>query len=239
MSAVRLARGLSAAVLAAAMIAGAAGCRDNGTGPAQQTGPLLGALAFTAGDTLTFDAWQLDTYGYAIDSSHTTPLWCVLGTADFYAGASGVTTMLELPSPAAPPGLADTLHFRFLPTGDILQFGFIAAAVRFTTGGTITPAWDRIAAFSLPTNAVWTAGTADSAGLDSVQGTVLGDQGYFVVGDNGVRTALHAYGAGLASQTIDCTIDFSGTPPAILLVRQESPFGTRGRLLILSAVAHR
>jgi len=221
------------------MIAGGAGCRDNGTGPAQQAGPLLGPLAFAAGDTLTFDAWLIDSYGYAIDSSHTTPLWRVLGTADVYAGASGVTTMLAFPSPGAPPSRADTLHFLFLPSGDIEQFGFIAEAVRVTTGETLAPRWDRIAAFSLPTNGTWSAGTADAAGLDTVRGTVLGDQGYFVAGDNGVRTAFHGYGVELVAQAIDCTIVFSGTPAAVLVLREESPYGTSGRLLFMSALAHR
>jgi len=167
------------------------------------------------------------------------PLWRVLGTGDFYAGAAGVTTMLALPYAGAPVALADTLHFLFLPSGDIEQFGFIAEAVHVTTGATLTPRWDRIAAFSLQTNATWNAGTADSAGLDIVTGTVLGDQGYFLAGDNGVRTAFHGYGVELAAQAIDCTIVVAGAPAAFLLVREESPFGTTGRLLILSALAHR
>ena len=233
------ARTLRAALLLAGVLALLPGCRDNGTGPAQQTGPLVGALAFSVGDTLTFDAWLIDTYGYVIDSSHTTPLWRVQGTADFYAGAAGVTTMLEFPFPGAPARLADTLRFQFLSSGDIFQFGFIADAVHATTGALLSPRWDRIAAFSLPTNAVWNAGTADSAGLDTLKGTVLGDQGYFLAADNGVRTAFHGYGAGLSSQTIECTVAFSGDPPAVLLVREESPFGTNGRLLILSALSHR
>ena len=235
----RGARALSAALLLGAVLALLAGCRDNGTGPAQQTGPLVGALAFSTGDTLTFDAWLIDTYGYVIDSSHTTPIWRVLGTADFYAGAAGVTTMLELPFPGAPARLADTLRFQFLSSGDIIQFGFIADAVHATTGALLPPRWDRIAAFSLPTNATWNVGTADSGGLDTLRGTVLGDQGYFLAADNGVRTAFHGYGAGLSSQTIECTVAFSGDPPAVLLIREESPFGTNGRVLILSALVHR
>ena len=233
------ARGLGAAAVLVAALVAWPGCRDNGTGPLQQTGPLVAGLDFTTGDTLAFDAWLIDSYGYTIDSSHTTPLWCVLGTADFYAGASGVTTMLELPFPGAPARLADTLRFRFLPSGDIIQYGFIAGAVHATTGAVLAPSWDRIAAFSLPTNGTWNVGTADSARLDTLVGTVLGDQGYFLASDNGVRTAFHGYGAGLSSQTLECTVVVSGEPPAMLLLREESAFGTNGRLLIMSALAHR
>jgi len=229
----------TAAALLAACLAGAGGCRDNGTGPLQQTGPLVAPLAFTAGDTLTFDAWPLDSYGYPIESAHMTPFWRVLSTGALYAGAAGVTTVVEFSSPNVPSTLQDTLRFRFLPSGDIEQFGYIARVVQAVTGAVLAAGWDRIAAFSLPTNGVWTVGVADSAGGDTLRGTVLGDQGYFVAGYNGVRTAFRGYGVELTSQTLDCTIVFSGAPPAVLFIREESPLGTGGRLMVMSALAHR
>ena len=224
---------------AAALLAWGAGCRQNSTGPLAQAGPEPGPLAFTAGDSLTFDAWLIDGYGYAIDSSHTTPVWRVLSLNDSWAGATGVTTILVFPSQPGPGQSPDTLRFRFLPSGDIAEFGFIAEALRVTGSGTLPPAWDRIAAFSLPTNGTWNAGTDDAAGLDSLTGTVLGDQGYFVAGFNGVRNAFHGYGVELTSQNLDCTIVVSGNPPAMLVIREESAYGTGGRLLVMSALVHR
>jgi hypothetical protein len=63
-----------------------------------------------------------------------------------------------------PPGLPDTLRFRFLPNGDIEQYGFFARAAQRRRDAAPEPRWDRIGAFSLPVNGVWTAGVLDSAG---------------------------------------------------------------------------
>jgi hypothetical protein len=223
-----------AAALFCVILLQAGGCRDTGTGPVAQS-PVT-ALAFAAGDSLVFDAWVVDSYGYAIPSTHTTPIWVVLSIGGTYAGAAGVTSIAELPGPGAPPSAIDTLHFRFLPSGDIEQYGFIARVVRRREHLRLPPSWDRIAAFSLPTNSTWTVGTVDSAGTDTLRGTVIGDQGYFVASLDDVRTAFHGYGVSLSSLDIVSTLVVSDSPAAILFAEEEGTFLADGMLRTLVAL---
>ncbi len=210
-----------------------AGCRDNGTDPGAQFPQTVMGLVFAPGDSLIFDAWDLDPYNDVNTASHTNPLWKVLSLAGSYAGAAGVTTIAEYPRTGANP---DTLRFQFLSSGDIFQYGFIAGAVRRRDSVLLAPSWDRIAAFSLQTNAVWTVGPADSSGLDLLRGTVKGDQGYFPVVVNGVRTILHGYEVSLSSYDIDCTFIVSDSPPAVLVLQELSTPNVNGYLRTLSSL---
>lgn len=207
-----------ASALCVILLAQVEACRDNGTGPSSQPPQTVAGLVFAPRDTLGFDAWDLDLFNYEIPSSHTTPVWRVYAVGDTFAGAGGVTSIAEYPTPAR----ADTLRFRFLASGDIYQYGFIAGVVKRREGVRLSPSWDRIGAFSLPTNARWSVGTVDSAGTDTLRGSVLGDQGYFIAEVNGVRTALHGFGVSLSSVDIDYTIVISDVPPAFLLVEESS-----------------
>jgi hypothetical protein len=213
-----------------------AGCRDNGTGPSAGSGQIVAGLVFAPGDTLTFDAWALDSFNYEIPASHTTPFWKVIAVRDSFAGAGGVTSIGEYPAPGTVPPRADTLRFRFLPSGEIYQYGFIANLVRRREGVRLVPSWDRIAAFSLPTNSTWNVGTADSAGTDTVRGTVKGDQGYFIAALNGVQTAFHSYGVTLISLDIDYTLLVSDSPPAVLLLENLSTPNGNGYVWFLAAL---
>jgi hypothetical protein len=214
----------------------AAGCRDNGTGPSSQSPQTVSGLVFAAGDSLIFDAWGLDLYGYATLTSHTSPLWRVYAVSDTFAGARNVTSIAEYPDPGTSPGKSDTLHLQFLPSGDIYQYGFIARVVERREGVHLVPAWDRIAALSLPTNGTWAVGTADSGGTDMLRGTVMGDQGYFIAMVNGVRTVFHGYGVSLSSLDIDYTIVVSDVPPAILVIQELSTPVANGFLWNLASL---
>ena len=200
----------------------AEGCRDNGTGPSSQSPQTVSQLVFAAGDSLIFDAWGLDPYNSAVPASHTNTLWKVYAVGDAFAGAGNVTSIAEYPEPVTSPAKSDTLHFQFLPSGDIYQYGFIAGVVARREGVHLVPSWDRIAALSLPTNGTWAVGTADPGGTDSLRGTVLGDQGYFIASLNGVRTVFHGYGVSLSSLDIDYTIVVSDVPPAVLFIQELS-----------------
>ena len=226
----------AAAVLFSLSLCQYPGCRDNGTGPASGSQQTVAGLVFAAGDTLIFDGWDLDPYNYTIAASHTTPLWRVLAVGDVYAGAGDVTSIIETPPPGALPPKSDTLRFRFLPSGDIYQFGFVAGVVERRERVHIAPAWDRLGAFSLPTNATWAVGTVDSAGQDTLRGTVVGDQGYFIAAFNGVRTVFHGYEVSLVSLDIDYTLVVSDIPPAILVLQELSTPVANGYLRTLAAL---
>ena len=232
-------RGACAPALLCMLLAYAGGCRDNSAGPVAQPGSTVQGLFFAQGDSLTFDAWTIDSLDYVVESSHAALTWSVAGVNGVFAGADNVTAIKESFAAGSPSATTDTLRFRFLPSGDIEQYGFIAQVVRRREGISLPAAWDRIAAFSLPTNATWVVGAVDSAGNDTMRGTVLGDQGYFIALLNGVRTVFHAYGVGLSSQDIQYTIAVSGTPPAVLLIREEGTYRARGLLRVLSAIAVR
>jgi hypothetical protein len=212
------------------------GCRDNGTGPSSQSSQTVSGLVFAAGDSLIFDAWGLDPYNEYVPSTHTSPLWKVYAVEESFAGAGNVTSIAEFPVPGTFPARRDTLHFRFLSSGDIYQYGFIASVVARREGVRLVPGWDRIAALSLPTNAMWTVGTADSGRTDTLRGTVIGDQGYFVASLNGVRTVFHGYGVSLSSLDIDYTIVVSDTPPAVLVLQELSTPTANGFLCTLASL---
>ena len=167
---------------------------------------------------IEMDAFQEDLDRY--QRSH----WinAVYAVGDAFAGAGNVTSIAEYPEPVTSPAKSDTLHFQFLPSGDIYQYGFIAGVVARREGVHLVPSWDRIAALSLPTNGTWAVGTADPGGTDSLRGTVLGDQGYFIASLNGVRTVFHGYGVSLSSLDIDYTIVVSDVPPAVLFIQELS-----------------
>jgi hypothetical protein len=228
--------GAWASALLVVFLSQAGGCRDNGAGPSPGSLQAVTGLVFAPGDSLVFDTWDLDAYGSLVGTSHTNPIWRVSGVSDAFAGAGNVTSITEYPDPGAFPARSDTLHFQFLPSGDIYQYGFIAGVVARREGVHLVPAWDRIAAFSLPTNATWAVGAADSGGTDVLRGTVLGDQGYFITVLNGVRTVFHGYGVSLSSLDLNYTIVVSDIPPGVLLVREESTPLANGFLRYLASV---
>jgi len=228
--------GACAGALLFVFLAQVAGCREDGTGPPSPSPQAVGGLVFTEGDTLIFDAYGLDPYGYAIAASHTTPLWRIYDVGGTFAGAGNVTSVADYPDPGTSPALSDTLRFRFLPSGDIYQYGFIAGVVERREGVHLVPAWDRIAALSLPSNTMWAVGTVDTLGTDTLRGTVTGDQGYFIAVLNGVRTAFHGYGVSLSSIDIAYSIVVSDVPPAVLLVREESSQLSNGFLRYLTSM---
>jgi hypothetical protein len=226
--------GAYAGALLFVLLLQAEGCRENATGPPPQSTQAVTRLVFMPGDTLIFDAWGLDPYNDYVPALHTTPLWRVTAVGGSYAGADGVTSITEYPGSS--PGEADTIYFRFLSSGDIEEYGFIAGVVRRREGLILVPDWDRIAAFSLPTNGTWTVGTVDSTRTDTLRGTVLGDQGYFIAMLNGVRTVFHGYGVSLSSLDIDYTLVVSDVPPAVLILQELSTPVANGYFRVLNSL---
>jgi hypothetical protein len=103
-------------------------------------------------------------------------------------------------------------------------------------GVRLAPSWDRIAAFSLPSTATWAVGTADTTGLDTLRGTVNGDEQYFVAMLNGVKTVFHGYGVSLSSLDLEYTIIVSDIPPAFLVIEEASTPIANGFLLNLASL---
>jgi len=210
------------ALLLVPMVVIVAGCRSESIGPGSEPSPIFSGFKFSVGDSLAFDFWDLDQYGSVVPSSRTQYVWSVIAVSDSIGGLGGVTTIIVSSAPGYPPAVGDTLHFRFLPSGDIYQYGFIAQAARAAGLPSRAPSWDRIAAFSLPTNAIWAVGATDSSGLDTLQGTVSGDQGYFEAGVNGVPTVSRGYGVSLASESVQFQLVASNLPPAFLFIEEQS-----------------
>lgn len=229
--------GVCASALLFVFLGQVEGCRDNGTGPSSGSPQTVSGLVFAVGDSLVFESWGLDPSGYTITSTHTSPVWRLYAVSDTFAGAPNVTSIAEYPDPGTSPAKSDTLHFQFLPSGDIYQYGFIASVVGRREGVHLAPAWDRIVALSLPTNGTWAVGTVDSGGTDVLRGTVTGDQGYFTAALNGVRTVFHGYGVSLSSSDVEYSIVISDVPPAVLLVREESTPIANGFLRYLASLA--
>lgn len=232
-------RDFCTAALLLSVISVVIGCRSESIGAGAEPTLALSGLEFSVGDTLAFDVWDLDQFGSVVLSTRTRLLWSVLSVSDSIAGYGGVTTLSVLPAPGYPPAIADTLHFRFLPTGDIYQYGFIAQAVRRGGGSFRSSSWDRIAAFSLPTNATWIAGVADSAGLDTLQGIVVGDQGYFESTVNGVPTVFQGYGVSLTSMSLQYQLSASNVPPAFLFIQEQTPLTGNGFIQSLVSIITR
>ena len=218
------------------LLAPMTGCRESGTGPSGAPAQTVAGLVFAPGDTLLFDAWNYDAYNELVPSSHTAPLWRVQSVNDTWAGAAGVTSISEFSPPEEKPGTTDTLRFRFLANGDIEEYGFIARVVLRREGVRLAPSWDRIAAFSLPTTATWTVGTADTAGQDTLRGTVSGDEQYFIAVLNGVKTVFHGYGVTLSSLDLEYTIIVSDVPSAFLVIEEASTPLANGFLLNLASL---
>jgi hypothetical protein len=150
-----------------------------------------------------------------------------------YAGETGVTSLIET---VIPPGLPDTLRFRFLPNGDIEQYGFFARAAQRRRDAAPVPRWDRIGAFSLPVNGVWTAGVLDSAGQATVQGKVVDNGEYYSATVNGVETVFRCVSALLLGPDYEFLLTVSGSPASIVRYREETSSRVRGQQRALTAV---
>jgi hypothetical protein len=193
-------------------------------------------IVFSVGDSLTFHVWALDDFGGAVASSLTQVVWRVIAVDDQFAGLSNVTTFVEQPSPGGLSLPVDTLHFQFRSDGDVFRYGFLAAEMKRREGRELVPGWDRIGAFSLPANGTWIVGTTDSAGANILVGTIPDAGEYYSATVNGVGTVFRGYSAVLEGIDLEFTLAVSDSPPAIVLLREETTSSVKGIMRLLTGV---
>lgn len=218
------------------MIFLASGCRDASTDSSELFGAGSLRFSLTLGDSLAFDSWLIDAYGYALPSTYARTIWRVTAVAETFAGRQGVTTVLISNAPGTQPVVRDTLRFIFTSGGEISEYGFLSRIAKRREGRTIPPAWDRIAMFSLPLNETWTVGVMDSLGQDQVQGRVLGNWTYFSAKVNGVETVFKGYTVVMYGAHFRGEISISSTPSAFLRFWEESTLSVNGSLFSLTAI---
>jgi hypothetical protein len=211
-------------------------CRESSVDTSAPVPPATPVLRFSPGDSLTFDTWSLNDFGDRILSTQASLLWRVVDTGRVTAGQQNVTVIIAQAAPGSPPILPDTLLFRFGANGDVFQYGFLFRSVLRREQRTIPRAWDRIGAFSLAAGNVWTVGAQDSAGTDLVQGRIIDDQSYFSAAINGVQTLFRGYSAGLAGTNYEFGCTVAGSPPAMVVEREESGPSSTGTLQILNSL---
>ena len=193
-------------------------------------------IRLSPGDTLTFDTWSLNEFGDRVPGTQASLMWRVVDTGSVAAGQPNVTVIIAQAAPGSPPIGRDTLLFRFGADGDVYQYGFLYRSVLRRQHRTIPQAWDRIGAFSLSSGSVWTVGAQDSAGTDLVQGRILDDQSYFSASINGVQTLFRGYSASLVGTNYDFGLTIAGSPPAMVVEREETSPSAAGTLLILNTI---
>ena len=209
-----------------------AGCRENGADPVDSQLPPP-VLSFAVNDSLWMDRTALDDFGGPISGSLRKVVWRVAGVNGTYAGAPGVTTIVET---SIPPGGPDTLRFRFLAGGDIYQHGFFARVLQRRHELPLPAQWDLIGSFSLPINGTWRAGILDSAGDYTVQGKVVDNTEYYAASVNGVQTAFRCASAELSGIDFYFLLTVSGSPATLVRFREETSGRVAGEQRTLTAL---
>lgn len=213
------------------LVAGA-GCRESGADPVDATLPPP-RLVFALDDSLRLDLTSLDDFGGTLSGSLKKIVWRVADVDGVYGGESGVTSLVET---VIPPGAPDTLRFRFLPNGDIEQYGFFARVAHRRHESPLPSRWDRIGAFSLPLNGAWAAGVLDSAGTTSVQGKVVDNGEYYSATVNGVETVFRCSSVLLLGLDFEFLLTVSGSPASIVRYREETSSRVSGQQRALTSV---
>jgi hypothetical protein len=215
-------------VLVAGLIAlFSGGCRETAPAPTEATVPQ--GLRFSVGDSLTFDAWELDAYGDLVSSSHRVVLWDVVSTDDTFGGAEGVTTIIESAT-GSPP---DTLHFQFRTDGAVYQYGYLAQVEWRREHKQRTPQWDLLQDRGVGVGAGWLVGTLDSAGTEDVYGMIEGTS-YFSSKVNGQPVVFSGETSSLESDTFFAEISLSSDPSVVLRLFEDSSPSTSGYLWTLA-----
>ena len=204
------------------------GCRESATVLTGSEG--VETPKFSSGDSLLFDAWDLDSFGYLITSSHKVVIWYVASITDTVAGATGVTTVIE----SADSTQNDTLRFQFRTDGTVYQYGYIAGVVMRREHVRRIPQWDLLADAGHGTGSGWFVGTLDSAGMDPVYGTLEGSS-YFSATINGLPMVFSGVTASLEGDNYIAELSFSANPSTVLRLFEESEPGTNGFLRTLSS----
>jgi hypothetical protein len=205
-----------------------AGCRENAT---VLTGSDVAEVPkFSAGDSLLFDAWDLDSFGYPVTSSRKVVIWCVASVTDTVAGATGVTTVIE----SADGTQNDTLRFQFRTDGTVYQYGYLAKVVLRREHIQRVSQWDLLADAGRGTGSGWFVGMLDSAGMYPVYGTLEGSS-YFSAAINGTPMVFSGVTAALEGENFIAEVSFSSNPPTVLRLFEEASSGAQGFLRSLSS----
>ena len=173
---VRAVRSMASAVALAVLAGVVWGCRERG--PVQPAPSAPDRLQWHAGDSFTFDTWSLDQNGFRLPATRSLTIRRVLQTGTAVQGFGGVTVMLDsIAIPGAPLRL-DTLYFYVSKSGDLWQYGLVAALnLRYAPSSSPSAQWNLIAALSLGVNGIWTAGQADT--VSNVVGELFDESTYF------------------------------------------------------------
>ena len=209
-----------------------AGCRD--VSSFVEASPAIPfQFNLTRGDYFRYNNWRLDEYGYRITASRFRSSWTVADTGRSYKDRSAVTTVIDSVFATTSSGRdslvhLDTQYLHVTPQGDLEQFGFLASLLEHRRVESISPSWDRIAAFSMGASPRWVVGYADTAKTEPVYGLIEAQRDFVAVEVNGTQTLLLAYRVDIDSRDLEVTIWITETPPAILRIRDESLGTTLG-----------
>lgn len=222
-------RGLQKSVLLFIFIMVFPGCREE----QPVVVPERVEVRLSPGDHFAYENWNLDEYGFRIQTSLYRSSWSVRDTS-FQSGLSqpAILVIDSIFSPILSDTLvgADSVLLRRDSNGDIYQFGFLAGLFRRKEGRETAPGWDRIAAFSQGFNSSWVVGWADSIGGEPVYGTLPNQRRAVAVSVNGINTVVLAYEVIIISQSLYVTLRISDSPSAFLGFRDESVYGANGLL---------
>jgi len=215
------------------------GCRDNGTPLGPGTLPAF-RLSVSVGDRFLYDGWDVDWYGYRIDSTVTRHTWQVVSTAGRIAGFSDVIVITDSALTRATSALhLDTLYFRSTTDGSLYRYGFLAALILRREKRIIRPLWDLLIFPEAGSSGSWTVGPTDSLGTQKVNGTIAAGEDYFDLTVNGVRSAYRARRCDLLGATLEYYIWMANSPSSLPRMEEyPDPFNdaTRGSVLVLSDV---
>jgi len=185
------------------------------------TGPESGSsliVVLTPGTRLVFDDWLLDRYGDRIPESFAHRSWSVIAESVKAKGHDDVTIVIDSVAGTS----VDTLLFRFTPSGDVYQYGFVARFEQRWGGRTIPQQWDLIAGFSLGLVSSWTVGISDSLGTLRMEGESVGRDLMFEAAVNGVATVFQAYRVTCLTENLDGVFYLADQPPAFTYMRWEN-----------------
>ncbi len=132
------------------------------------------ALQFVPGDHFSYDNWKLDFYGGRIPSSYFRNSWTVVDTGVSMYGRTGVAVLVDTTfDPTNQLITTDSLFFCVDEKGDLFQYGFLSSLIAERESLTLTPQWDRIAAFSVPREQAWVMARIDtSMGAQTTQNVI-------------------------------------------------------------------
>lgn len=210
-------------------------CREavSPTGP-QSGGSLV--VVLTPGTRLVFDDWLLDRYGDRIPDSFAHRSWSVIDDSVRVKGYDDVTIVID----SIRGRSVDTLLFRFTPSGDVYEYGFVARFEQRWGNRTTPQHWDLIAGFSLGLVSSWTVGDSDSLGTLRMEGESVGRDLMFEATVNGVASVFEAYRITCMTENLDGVFYVADQPSAFTYMRLENyvdDLSVTGEISVLVSLA--